>query len=254
MKNKDLVNYYNHEFYKKRDELTEYSALKILGIMHEYFNFESIADIGGGIGTFLKVGQKLWGINWERVSLYEGDYVEKDLLVIPSSCFHPTDLEVRLDNAKAVDLAISLEVAEHLSPERANLFVEDLCNLSEVVLFSAAAKGQGGEHHVNEQKLSYWINLFEQFGYCAFDLVRPLIQYDKRIPFWYRQNCIIFVKKESDAFDRLVSRAKWMPPLDMVSYDMIKDKIKILDTFGKTFFFRAGYKIYRIIQKLKKAI
>lgn len=53
------------------------------------------------------------------------------------------------------DLAMTIEVAEHLTPVRADSFVEDLTRLSDVVLFSAAIPAQGGINHVNEQWQSY---------------------------------------------------------------------------------------------------
>jgi hypothetical protein len=45
------------------------------------------------------------------------------------------------------DLAVCLEVAEHLPPERAESFIRELCDLAPVVLFSAAIPGQGGTGH-----------------------------------------------------------------------------------------------------------
>ena len=60
--------------------------------------------------------------------------------------------------------SISLEVAEHLSPGRAESFISDLCQAAPVVLFGAAIPGQGGVGHLNEQWQSYWANLFEACG------------------------------------------------------------------------------------------
>jgi hypothetical protein len=47
---------------------------------------------------------------------------------------------------------MSLEVAEHLKPDRAGSFVADLCSASDVVLFSSALPGQDGDGHQNEQR------------------------------------------------------------------------------------------------------
>ena len=62
------------------------------------------------------------------------------------------------------DLVNCLEVAEHLDASRADSFVDDLCALGDVVVFSAAIPGQGGTHHVNEQFQSYWQERFRRNG------------------------------------------------------------------------------------------
>ncbi|MDE6607582.1 MAG: hypothetical protein K2K54_07505 [Lachnospiraceae bacterium] len=68
---------------------------------------------------------------------------------------------MREENRK-FDIAISLEAAKHISKEHTNSFVNNLCRLSDIVLFSAAIPSQGGKGHVNKQRLSYWVNLFEK--------------------------------------------------------------------------------------------
>ena len=90
------------------------------------------------------------------------------------------------------DLAISIEVAEHIEPGNAEEFVRLLTGLSDTVLFSAAIPGQGGTGHVNEQWPEYWAALFRASGYGAMDCLRTKIWDDAQIPFWYRQNCLIF--------------------------------------------------------------
>jgi SAM-dependent methyltransferase len=61
------------------------------------------------------------------------------------------------------ELAISLEVAEHLPPWRASGFVKLLSHAPRVV-FSAAAPLQGGTLHLNEQPPEYWIRRFRRYG------------------------------------------------------------------------------------------
>jgi hypothetical protein len=53
-----------------------------------------------------------------------------------------------------------LEVGEHISESAANHFIESLTTHAPVVLFSAAIPYQGGDHHVNEQFLPYWVERF----------------------------------------------------------------------------------------------
>ena len=93
------------------------------------------------------------------------------------------------------DLAMSLEVAEHLPEACSKIFVKNLTRLGDVVLFSAAVVGQGGEHHVNEKPLEFWKEIFESEGYACYDYIRDLIRYDKNIMPWYRYNILIYASE-----------------------------------------------------------
>jgi hypothetical protein len=104
------------------------------------------------------------------------------------------------------DLAVCLEVAEHLPASSAEAFVKFLTGLAPVVLFSAAIPGQGGTNHINEQFLSYWVKLFSQSGYHPLDVIRPIIWNDERVPFWYRQNIILFANDSDETWSGLLKK------------------------------------------------
>jgi hypothetical protein len=55
-------------------------------------------------------------------------------------------------------------VAEHLPPELGDALVAFLGGLGPRVLFTAAAPGQGGQGHINEQPREYWIDRFAACG------------------------------------------------------------------------------------------
>jgi SAM-dependent methyltransferase len=60
------------------------------------------------------------------------------------------------------DLAISIEVAEHLPKRASRTFVQNLTRAAtRHIVFSAAGPGQGGCGHVNCQPQDFWIRLFE---------------------------------------------------------------------------------------------
>ena len=99
-------------------------------------------------------------------------------------------------------MAISLEVAEHLPETAAAGFVASLCRHADVVLFSAAIPAQGGDNHINEQWQSYWAKLFAQEGFEVFDLVRPRFWSEGRIPFWYRQNMLLYVSDKAESLQQ----------------------------------------------------
>jgi len=153
----------------------------------------SAADVGCRVGTWLSVMMEKGA---KDVMGLDGEWVETSMLVIPTEAFVKTDLNKPIRLPRRFDLAISLEVAEHLPAERAKGFVHDVTRLADFVLFSAAIPFQGGRNHINEQWQDYWVSLFAAEGYSAHDLIRSKIWNDSKMPFWYRQNTLLFVKKE----------------------------------------------------------
>jgi len=188
------MNDYDIAFYADRDRATRFAAETILTIVQRALPHIGCAiDIGCGVGTWLNVLRER-GI--ADILGIDGEWVDTDELVIPSESFIRHDLTTDLRLSRRYDLVISLEVAEHLSPQRAEPFVAQLTDLGDFVLFSAAIPGQGGVNHVNEQWPEYWIGLFQQRGYIALDVVRRAIWTDNRIAVHYRQNILLFVKDQ----------------------------------------------------------
>lgn len=212
---------YSREFYVKRHKDTIYSANTILSILLEHIPaVHSAVDIGCGVGTWLSVLQEK-GV--KHIQGLDGEWVDKDLLVVPQDSFGQVDLvraEIRL--AQRYDLAISLEVAEHLPADRANEFVSSLAALSDCVLFSAAIPFQGGRNHINEQWQHYWVKKFDALDYNVHDFIRPRIWNDNRIPFWYRQNILFFSKRHSSrsVFPHSIALDACFMPVDLVHPDL----------------------------------
>jgi hypothetical protein len=76
---------------------------------------------------------------------------EAMLPVVLAIEFVTHNLEATLPLRERFDLAMSLEVAEHLTPGRAESFIQELCGVSDCVLFGAAIPGQGGTNHIHER-------------------------------------------------------------------------------------------------------
>jgi SAM-dependent methyltransferase len=189
---------YPPDFYADRRQHTLHAARRILEALPGGLARERMADIGCGTGTFLAAGLELGA---RQVFGIEGDWVTQSMLDDPRIVFEARNLEERFAGPRA-DLILSLEVAEHLSPERAPGFVHDLVAMGPAVLFSAAIPGQGGVGHVNEQWQSYWATLFASHGYKAYDVIRPRIWTDEAVPAWYRQNIVLLLRPDiGDALD-----------------------------------------------------
>lgn len=180
---------YPADFYDNRRAHTAHAARRLLSALPADLPRHSVADIGCGTGTWLATALAMGATSTYGI---EGDWVTPDMLDDPAIVFAAHDLEQPFTGPR-VDLALSLEVAEHLSPARAPGFVADLVALAPAVLFSAAIPGQGGVGHANEQWQSWWAAQFANHGFTAHDLIRPLIWADEAIPAWYRQNAVLYL-------------------------------------------------------------
>lgn len=181
---------YDPSFYSHHVERARRSAEAVVPLILDRYRPASVVDVGCGLGAWLAVFRK-HGI--DDVLGLDGEYVLRNDLEIPRSCFRAADLSQSISLGRHFDLALSLEVVEHLPPDRAAPFVQTLTELAPVVVFSAAIPMQGGTGHVNEQWPSHWANLFEARNYVALDFIRPSIWSDREIDYWYAQNALVFV-------------------------------------------------------------
>lgn len=185
---------YNKKFYSGHnrtftDPMQE--ALRLVLTINP--NIASCVDVGCGAGTWLKAAsdcgiKDIYGI--------DGPWVPLDHLLIPNSLFLQCNFVESWPIIKRrFDLAISLEVAEHLPQDRADDFITFLSSLSDFILFSAAIPGQGGVNHVNEQWPEYWAEKFRAKNYIVLDALRHDLLKIENLPIWYQQNIFIAISK-----------------------------------------------------------
>jgi SAM-dependent methyltransferase len=201
---------YDRSFFEELSSGSASSAAQILPEVVRVIGPKSAVDLGSGTGEWLAALRNL-GVT--DVMGVDGDWVDRTALKIPIDQFTPFDLRQKLVMNRTYDLAISVETAEHLPPERAEGFVADLVALAPVVLFSAAIPDQGGTDHINEQWQDYWAGLFAKHDYVALDWLRLKFWDDSRIDWWYRQNIILYVRRDRVETDpRLRFLASLQPP------------------------------------------
>jgi len=191
----------------------ERSARVIVPLLIDLFSPESVIDVGCGTAAWLSEF-RTHGV--DDVVGVDGDYVQREELTIPVERFVPADLEAGVELDREFDLALCLEVAEHLSAAAAPKLIGCLARLAPNIAFSAAVPGQGGNHHVNEQWPSYWSELFAQRGYTVWDCIRPRIWTDDRVAFWYSQNTFLYCRSKPQRSDEALGWDTIRTPLEVV--------------------------------------
>jgi SAM-dependent methyltransferase len=184
---------YTNEFYRDHREVSLRSAHQIVPLVLRLVRPRSVVDVGCGVGTWLSVFRE-HGIT--DVCGIDGDWVDRTKLVIPADRFLAADVCRPLPVDRRFDLALSLEVAEHLPAQCAAAFVDSLTGLAPVVLFSAAIPFQGGTGHVNEQWPEYWVEHFQRKGYAVIDCIRRAVWDNADVEWYYAQNTLLFARPE----------------------------------------------------------
>lgn len=159
------------------------------------FHPQSIIDVGCGKGTFLHAFLKN---NVSDVLGVDGSWINRSELFIPEKFFLERDLEKELDIERRFDMALCLEVAEHLSESSSDTIINSLTKLSDLIIFSAAIKNQKGQHHVNEQSFDYWVEKFEKKGFVFYDIFRKQFWNNSKVNWWYKQNMFLVMRDGID--------------------------------------------------------
>lgn len=191
------------------------SARSLLPLLQEPLQVSSVLDVGCGQGGWLTVWKEL---GCEDVHGIDGDYVERERLLVGVDEFSAIDLVHPFDLERQFDLVQCLEVGEHLPTASSRCFIDSIVKHAPMVLFSAAARGQGGDSHINEQDYEFWRQLFAAHDYVAIDYLRPRILEDTDIEAWYRYNPILYVARD---------RVEKLP--DAVQACMVPENEAILD-------------------------
>jgi hypothetical protein len=184
---------YDQLFFSAMNTDAGKSADIIVPLIIDLLNPRSVIDIGCGTGTWLAVFRSHC---IEDITGVDGSWVQDRMLSIPKSSFLVRDLTQSINIERRYDLAVSLEVAEHLDSIYSKSFVNTLVQLSPVVVFSAAIPFQGGTQHVSEHWPDYWANLFSEHGYVTIDCIRERIWNNDDVAWWYAQNILVFAEKD----------------------------------------------------------
>jgi SAM-dependent methyltransferase len=188
---------YDTEFYQDSVERPALrSAARMAATIVSDLDVANVIDVGCGTGALLEAlrdrGCRVSGLEYSEAAL---------------RCCRARDLDVAkfdlerdvYSHERSFDAAISMEVAEHLPISAADRYVDLLTRLSGIVIFTAAAPGQGGKDHVNEQPPSYWIRKFVErnfeHGHEQSQRWRESWKAAGDVESWYHENLMIFRRR-----------------------------------------------------------
>lgn len=173
---------YDENFFQKRNNKLHEWNFGMGKYVTNKLGLKSVIDLGCGIGSFLS-GVKSAGAS--EISGIEVGYENAKPFLVEdvSDKIKYGNLSIESDFGQ-FDAAVSVEVAEHLLPEHADVFVKNLCkSSSRMIIMTAARPGQPGMYHFNCQNPEYWIEKIKKQGFTYRD------DLTKKISQGWKDNC-----------------------------------------------------------------
>ena len=147
--------YRNEAWFESLSEYDEWNRKAIMGAMAMFGIPKSFLDVGCGNGSIVAL--------MDYVMAFEAYAPALGIEIWnPEGFDHIAvhDLREPLGLNALFELVICWEVGEHLPEESADILCQTLSDHVDnpgTLIFTAAYKGQGGDHHVNEQDSDYWV-------------------------------------------------------------------------------------------------
>ena len=191
---------YDDLFYENHGNESYESALHYGEILSRYYQPSKIVDVGCGRGAWLKAFKQHGATTLVGI---DGKWNNQSLMIDESISFQPYDLDQDIIVNDCYDLAICVEVAEHLEKSAGYNLIKLLTTVSPVIIFGAAFIRQGGQGHINEDEHSNWANLFDVFDFAVFDLFRQELWGKESVNWWYQQNTFLYVNRQHYLYTEL---------------------------------------------------
>lgn len=184
---------YDETFFEDTNPIKSPLAKEAIKIINNHLKFNSVFDLGCGMGLYLK---EFYNLKKEVLGC---DFSLDALRISPKefTVFHADVTKPIVLNRK-YDLLICFEVAEHILNKYSRQLVQNCTNNGKIIVFTAANKGQGGVGHINEQPQSWWIELFEEMHYLydfeTSSRIRSAMK-KERVVSWLANNLMCFKSK-----------------------------------------------------------
>lgn len=195
--------YYNSNYFTS--DIFDYDYGSIADVIINEYQPKRIIDFGCGTGALAKA----FASRGVQVQAIDG-YSEPDFSAYDTIRFKKVDLNninTTADFLKQFDtkfdLAISIEVAEHLNPAVSSSFIEWMTSMADVIVFSAAVPGQDGDGHINCRSRSDWYQFIKQCNFTIADTIRQHFTSNPNLGLWHKFNIVDYVKKDTAFANRI---------------------------------------------------
>ncbi len=198
-----------------RDRIARVSgaaAAAVVPLVAEWLQPRSVVDLGCNAGVWLRAFMEA-GV--DDVRGYDHPSLDRTRLLIPADRFVPADLGEPIEVDRTFDLAVCLEVAEHIPQSSSDRLLDELAAFAPAILFAAAVPGQGGDGHVNEQWGTWWDERLRARGFQRHDVLRRSLWDRTDVQWWYAQNLALYLAPDHPASD-LLERQDDRLPVDLV--------------------------------------
>jgi len=184
---------YSLEYYQALNREEGPQAKALAEAITELYHPQSVIDLGCATGLYLEPFTcRVTGLDFSKAA-----FDERVLRIAPQDCilFDLTNADFR---PMKHDVALCLEVVEHIGCEHADTLVANICKASDTIGMTAAPPAQAGLNHVNCQPQSYWEEKFAQHGFKRdyhdeYQLVYAVWQVLHTV--WIIRNLMVFKKQ-----------------------------------------------------------
>lgn len=157
---------YNPVVFKSYDQYGLADAPQVIAALRAQFpGVHRVIDVGAGSGAFAaeahRQGLDVTAVERSRHGRRRATQHGISMLRFDLTATPPAKVSGQFD------LAYCFEVAEHVPKTLADRLVAFLCTIAPIIVFSAAAPGQGGTGHINEQPAQYWVDRFAIHNYSV---------------------------------------------------------------------------------------
>lgn len=184
---------YTVDYYRSLNTEEAPQAQALAQVLTQLYHPKSVIDLGCGTGLYLAP------FDCAKRGLDVSLEAFKPEVCQAAKCMCYRDLSQPIEYPQKYDLALCLEVVEHIGSEHADTLVENICRSSDTIILTAAPPGQAGLNHVNCQPQAYWEAKFAAHGLkrdyhdeCA------IVVFVSRTPhtFWLIRNLMVFKRHE----------------------------------------------------------
>ena len=167
---------YTKEYFEKIQQEEGLQAFRLERILYDLYKPRSVIDWGCANGLYLEPfmtenGCEVLGIENASVAI---EMRHPDIRIIKadmtqSISLTPVNMQpVGVDlsaPANKFDMALCIEVLEHIEEKYAKVAIENICRSSDRLVVSIAREWQTGLGHVNLKPIEYWIQKFGWHGF-----------------------------------------------------------------------------------------